>query len=344
MRVGIVGCGHISDQHLRQLKSMTDIELVGVCDLNRKASELTARRFDIKNVYQNFSMFLSDCSPKVVHILTPPQFHKNLALEAMASRCHVLIEKPMAMNAEEAHVIVSASQSYGVYVGVCHNFLFLPAFVTAKKMIDSGKIGHILSAELFWKVTSFEAGDRSQIPQWISDLPYDIFQEIAPHPIYLLHAMLGNIEVISAVAKKMKKDLPYKADELKVLLNSESGPCVMSISVGTKPVQKFIRIYGTELTLHIDLATNTLQKLRSYGSGKTARALLSVDQSLQIIAKTAINVILYTIGRLPRGHERLIAHFYKNLSKGDHSEINGQKGLMTVSILDSIWSNLEMIS
>jgi hypothetical protein len=98
------------------------------------------------------------------------------------------------------------------------------------------------------------------------------------------------------------------------------------------------------LTLHIDLATSTLLKLRSYGSGEITRALLNVDQSLQMIAKTAINAILYAIGSLPRGHEGLIAHFYKNLSSVDHPEINGQKGLITVSILDSIWSELELIS
>jgi predicted dehydrogenase len=344
MRVGIVGCGHIANQHLHQLKSMQDIELVGVCDLNKERAEFVAKRFNITNVYQHFSMFLRDCSPQVVHVLTPPQFHKKLALEAMESGCHVLIEKPMAMNAEEAHAMVSSSQLYGVCLGVCHNFLFVPAFVAARKLIDSGKIGRILSAEVFWKVTSFGTGNRTWIPQWISDLPGGIFHEIAPHPIYLLQAIQGKLEIISAVAKKMKKDLPYNADELKVLLNSESGPCVMSISVGTQPVQKFIRVYGSELTLHIDLATSTLLKLRSYGSGETARALLNVDQALQMIAKTAINAILYTIGKLPRGHEGLIAHFYKRLSKGDHSEINGQKGLMTVSILDSIWSKLELIS
>jgi predicted dehydrogenase len=340
MRVGIVGCGHISNQHLRQLKSMQNIELVGVCDLNKEAAKLISRRFKIKNAYQNFSMFLRDCSPQVVHILTPPQVHKKLALEAMASGCHVLIEKPMAVDAEEAQAMVSFSQLHGVCLGVCHNFLFVPSFVAARKLINRGEIGRILSAELFWKVTSFETANRAQIPQWVKDLPGDIFHEIAPHPIYLLHAILGNLEVITAVTKRMKQNMQYEADELKVLLNSESGPCVMSISVGTQPVQKFIRIYGTKLTLHIDLATSTLLKLRSYGSGETARALLNVDQALQLIAKTAINAILHATGHLNRGHEGLIAYFYKNLSKGDHPEINGLKGLMTVRILDNIWSNL----
>jgi predicted dehydrogenase len=259
----------------------------------------------------------------------------------MAAGCHVLVEKPMAMDAEEARAMANASQSGGVFLGVCHNFLFLPSFAAAQKLIDSGKIGRIISADLFWKVTSFGTGDRNRIPQWISDLPGGIFNEIAPHPVYLLEAILGNLEVISAVAYKRKEDLPYKADELKVLLNSQSGPCVMSISVGTQPVQKFIRVYGSEMTLHIDLATSTLLKLKSYGNGDTARALLNVDQSLQIFAKTALNAFLYATGRLTRGHEGLIAHFYKNLAKGDLAEFNSQKGLRTVSILDSIWSNLE---
>ncbi len=343
MRVGIVGCGHISNQHLRQLNSMKDIELVGVCDLNMQRAEFVAKHFKIANAYQHLSMFLRDCTPQVVHILTPPQFHKELALEAINAGCHVLIEKPMAMDAEEAQVMVSASQSRGTCLGVCHNFLFVPAFVKARKLIESGKIGRILSAELFWKVTSFGAGDRSRIPQWIKDLPGGIFQEIAPHPVYLLRAILGELEVITAVAKKMNQNIPYDADELKVLFDSETGPGVMSISVGTQPVQKFIRVYGTELTLHIDLATSTLLKLRSYGSRDPARALLNVDQSLQMMTKTAINAFLHAIGSLPRGHESLIAYFYKNLSKGDHSEFNGREGLKTVHTLDILWVKLELI-
>jgi predicted dehydrogenase len=344
MRVGIVGCGHISNQHLRQLNSMKDIELVGVCDLNMERAKFIAKQFKIANAYQHLSTFLRDCTPQVVHILTPPQLHKELALEAMNAGCHVLIEKPMAMDAEEAQVMVSASQSHGVCLGVCHNFLFVPAFVKARNLIESGKIGRILSAELFWKVTSFGAGDRSRIPQWIKDLPGGIFQEIAPHPIYLLRAILSELEVITAVAKKINQYSPHEADELKVLFNSESGPGVMSISVETQPVQKFIRVYGTKMTLHIDLATSTLLILRSYGSGDPARALLNVDHSLQLITKTAMNAFLHTIGSLPRGHESLIVYFYKNLSKGDYPEINGREGLKTVRTLDMMWSKLEWIS
>jgi hypothetical protein len=63
-----------------------------------------------------------------------------------------------------------------------------------------------------------------------------------------------------------------------------------------------------------------------------------------MIAKTAINAFLHTIGSLPRGHESLIAYYYKNLSKGDHPEINGRQGLKTVRTLDILWSKLEWIS
>jgi predicted dehydrogenase len=262
----------------------------------------------------------------------------------MSAGCHVLIEKPMAMDTEEADAMVGASKSYGVGLGVCHNFLFVPAYAAARKLIKSGKLGRILSAELFWKVTSFGTGDRNRIPQWIKDLPGGIFQEIAPHPVYLLQEILGNLEVISAVSQKSNEDLPYDADELKVLLNSESGPGVMSISVATRPVQKFLRVYGTKMTLHIDLATSTLLKLRSYGSKEPARALLNVDHSLQLITKTAMNAFLLTIGSLPRGHESLIAYFYKNLSTGDYPEINGREGLKTVRTLDILWSKLKWIS
>jgi predicted dehydrogenase len=342
-RVGIVGCGHIANQHLGQLKPMRGVELVGVCDRNLQSATVMARRFEIEKVFHDLGAFLRGCAPQVVHVLTPPQTHKDIALEAMASGCHVLVEKPLAVDARAAQMLVEAAQRAGVRLGVCHNYLFVPALVAARKLIASGKPGRILSAELFWKVTSFQGSRRQQIPSWVRDLPGGIFHEIAPHPVYLLRAAMGNLEVVSACAKKMDPAGPYPADELKVVFNSACGPAVMAISVGTQPVQKFIRIYGTDLTLHIDLTTSTLLKLRPYGRGDAGRALGNIDQALQIVAQTGNNALRYAVGKLPRGHTGVIAHFYKHLSDERPTDIDGRQGLMTVALLDRIWATMELL-
>lgn len=338
MRAGIVGCGHIAEKHLHQLKRMRGITVVGVCDRNPKSAARLAERFGIEKDYHDVATFLRNGAPQVVHILTPPQTHQEIALEAMAEGCHVLVEKPLAVHSREAEMMINKARREGVRLGVCHNFLFVPAFAEAYRLIRSGRLGRILSAELFWKVTSFEAGRSRRIPSWIGDLPGDIFQEIAPHPVYLLQAVLGDLKVISATAKAMMPDQPYRADEMKVIFDSESGLAVMSISVGTQPVQKALRIYGTDMTLHIDLATSTLLKLKPHGHGDAGRALVNIDRSLQTVARTGINVFRHILGKLPRGHAGAITQFYDRLDHDHPNPIDGFHGARTVLVLDRIWA------
>lgn len=341
MRTGIIGCGHIAEKHLHQLRRMQGIRLVGVCDRDPLNARTMAGRFAIDKDFREVGNFLREVSPQVVHILTPPKTHQAIALDAIAAGSHVLVEKPLAVEGQGAQTMVDAARRNRVRLGVCHNYLFVPAFAAALGLIERGRLGLILSAELFWKATSFETDPSRGIPPWVGELPGDIFHEIAPHPVYLLQAVLGELRVVSAAAKKRRSDRDHRADELKVLFDSESGLGSMSISVGTQPVQKILRVYGTASTLHIDLATSTLLELKPRSSGDAGRALVNMEQSLQMIAKTGINAFRHVLRKLPRGHAGAITHFYERLADGLYSPIDGAQGAKTVSVLDRIWSALK---
>ena len=198
MRVAIIGCGHVAEQHVRTLKKLHTIRLVGVCDLDRKHAKSLADRHRIPGIYDDIDDLLTGCRPDVVHILTPPKTHRTLVIQALGAGCNVLVEKPFAENAQDAIEIARAEKQQSASVSVCHNFLYIPAIQKALKMIREGALGRIVSAEAYWRVSSLETGNRPDAHGWIETLPGGIFHEVGPHVVYLLRAILGDLEVASA--------------------------------------------------------------------------------------------------------------------------------------------------
>ena len=98
MNVGILGCGHVCEQHLRVLRGLRDVKIVGVCDRDSEKTSAVARAYGPLIAFGDLSQMIDVTRPDVVHVLTPPKNHRAHAVEAMESGCHVLVEKPMAMN------------------------------------------------------------------------------------------------------------------------------------------------------------------------------------------------------------------------------------------------------
>src|SRR3954469_19938222 len=95
IRAGVVGTGYVSHHHLRALKDLPFVEIVGVADTDAARAALVAAKVGGSGVYQNLAE-MAAAKPDVIHVLTPPSSHKSLTLEALDMGCHVFVEKPMA--------------------------------------------------------------------------------------------------------------------------------------------------------------------------------------------------------------------------------------------------------
>lgn len=334
MRVAILGCGHISEQHVRTLQKISAVDLVGVCDLNLDYARSLSKRYQIPDTYENVDDLLTGCNPEVVHILTPPQTHRPLATQILAAGCNVLIEKPIALNTHDAIEINDAGKQHSASVSVCHNFLYMPAMQNALRIIKEGALGKIISAEAYWRVSSLEEGDRTDAHDWVEALPGGAFHEVGPHVVYLLRAILGDLEVATA---NYSGDGEIR-DELRVQFRSGDRLAALTISVNEAPIQKYIRVFGTRMSLHIDLGSNVLVRLRSWGKNMPARALLNFDNAAQLVGGTSSNIVRALIGRMPRSHPRFIQAYYQNLHNGRQPDVSGEDGVATTQILDDIWT------
>ena len=344
MRVGVIGCGNVSGRHIPPILRQTGVEIVGVADTDEERAREIAHRFGIRYVFRDAAAMLRERRPDVVHILTPPQSHKELSIQAMEAGCHVLVEKPMAVCVSEADEMIAASRRHGVTLGVCHNLLFIPAVIEAQELAATGVLGTIIGAEVFWKVYRYGDPDRYRAAQWLYELPGGIYHESAPHPVYLQMEFLKTLQVVSVLSKKTGGDLPTPSDELRVLFNGESGLGSLSISSSAEPYLVYLNIFGSVMSLQVNLVTNTLIKFRRDGLERVSKALVNIDHSLQLLSKTVINTVQTLLGRLKLvgvGHVVLIEKFYESIRRGTDPPVTGEDGRAVVAVLDQIWAKLD---
>lgn len=335
MKVGLAGCGFICHQHLRALKRLPAVQVIGLCDRERHLAASVADAYGVPQAHDSMERLLAAARPDVVHILTPPQSHCRLAIQALDAGCHVLVEKPMAMDAAEAEAMCAASRRSGRSLGVAHNYLFVPALLAAQAVIARGGLGEVLSADVYWRMSTYGPAHREQAGSWMRALPGGVFQEVMPHLVYVTAALMGRLEPL---AVSVAGGDAGQASELALLLAGERGPATMSLSLRSNPVRKLIRVNGSRGSLEIDLATSVLVHTASQVDGTVARALVNLATAGQIVAGTAANALRTALRRLPRGHETLIARFYAALRDHAPPPVSGQDGLATVAVLDQIWS------
>lgn len=108
-KVGIVGAGYVAAHHLRALRDLPFVERVGITDLDDARARQLAATFGVAGVYGSLSQ-MAEARPDVIHVLTPPASHRAIALEALSMGCHVLVEKPMAENAEECEEMIARAR------------------------------------------------------------------------------------------------------------------------------------------------------------------------------------------------------------------------------------------
>jgi predicted dehydrogenase len=143
IRVGIVGCGRISDLHALGYRGRDDARIAAVCDAKKGRAREKAREWgvDPAKTYADFPRLLADPDIDLVELLVPHHLHAEMTVAACRHGKHVSVQKPMALTAAEADAMIQAADTAGVVLRVFENFVFYAPHVRAKAMIDAGEIG-----------------------------------------------------------------------------------------------------------------------------------------------------------------------------------------------------------
>lgn len=141
LRIGLIGCGRISELHLKAYREIDGAEVAAVCDIDPALAESTASAYGIDLSFTDYKDLCSDPSIDAVEILTPQPLHEEMAVKAMAEGKHVSLQKPMTISLPSAGRILAAAEANKIVFRVADNYLFYPPIIKAKEMIDCGVIG-----------------------------------------------------------------------------------------------------------------------------------------------------------------------------------------------------------
>ena len=116
VRIGIIGCGGIAtSKHMPSLAKVKNVEMVAFCDIIVEKAQKAAAKFGTPDAkyYENYKELLADETIDVVHVCTPNRSHSFITVDALEAGCHVMCEKPMAINSVEAQKMLDAAARTG---------------------------------------------------------------------------------------------------------------------------------------------------------------------------------------------------------------------------------------
>jgi len=124
MRIGIIGSGQIAKIHCPLILNQPGTRIIGIADKDLARAESLAADLGVEHYYEDALHMIEQQQPDLVHVLTPPEYHAQLSIMAMNQGCHVLVEKPMALNVHEAKEMARVAEEQGVRLCVNHSMVF----------------------------------------------------------------------------------------------------------------------------------------------------------------------------------------------------------------------------
>jgi len=312
-RVGLVGAGYVAEFHVKALRRLPQVQLVGVTDLDPERARAFAKQFGIATTYPSLEA-MAKAGLDVVHVLTPPHAHAQVGLEAMELGCHVLIEKPLATSVEDCDRLIATAQRLGRVAGVNHSFLGDPRLRRALDAVHAGAVGDIVSVDIFWSDVYPEYRGGSLPPRY-RDGGYP-FRDLGIHALYLLRAFLGEIRGVHGDFSSRGGDPNLYADEWRCLVQCEKGTGGIQLSWNIRPLQFYATIHGTKGSIRVDFAQMYITRRHStFLPSAIERIVNALAESLPLLGQVSVNVAQFVTGRLKpyQGLHNFVQQFYECL-------------------------------
>ena len=244
IRIGLVGCGAISTQHLEAISSLDGLHLVGVVSASADRARAVGERWGVPWTNQLEELLERD-DLDAVTIASPSGLHPAQALAALRSGRHVVVEKPIALSVADADAIVREGQARGLTVATISQRRFEPVVRALQAAVASGALGRIslvIAEGLYHRPQAYY---DSAPWRGTRDLDGGVLMNQAIHTIDLLRWIGGPVASVSAHVATLGHEMEAE-DTAAVSLRFASGALGEIIATtclaGEQPVE--LRVYG----------------------------------------------------------------------------------------------------
>ncbi|PYK64279.1 MAG: gfo/Idh/MocA family oxidoreductase [Verrucomicrobia bacterium] len=353
LKIGIVGCGKIADQHVDAIHRIPDCEVVALCDREPLMAKQLGERFGISACFSELSEMLEAERLDVVHITTPPQSHYSLAKQCLESGSHVYLEKPFTITAGEAESLIRLAERRDLKITAGHNLQFTPEMLEMRQLLAQGFLGgkpvHLESH------FSYDLGNATYASallgnrqHWVRQLPGQLLHNIISHGIAKLAEFLDDdlIEIIGTAhqSEQLRNlEAPEVLDELRVLIRDKSGTTAFfCFSTQIKGLNE-LRIYGPANSVTVDIVTGSLtrKQSRAYKSYLTY-FIPPLKNAREHLRNATCNVINFLRRRRYQdfGMKELIERLYNSIRLRGEPPIPYREIILTARLMDEIFSQI----
>lgn len=333
LRVALLGGGKMAHQHAAAIRHCRDARLVAVVDPAVPAQDLKSRFGADVSPYTDVRQMLAAEKPDVVHVVTPPATHAELARICLEAGANVYVEKPFALSSADAESVLRFADTRGLRVCAAHQVLFQDSGRAYRQHLPMiGAIAHVESFFSFRPVRKRAGGGglSTAVDQLI---------DILPHPVYLLLDALP----ANGVSRAEVTALDVSIDgEVRAVIRRGSALATLVVSLNARPVESWLRVMGRNGMVEADFVLGTLLRHPGPGASAPSVVLKPFSRSWQIgwgSFKAVLKLIFRRQKSYP-GLAELLGLFYASIRQRTPPPISATEITDTVRLCETISARL----
>ena len=327
----IIGCGNIAKRHAEQIQEVGN--LVAVCDIIRSKAEELGKKYNAEIFSSIEELFANKKGIDVAVICTPNGLHAAHSVISLQAGCHVLCEKPMAINSSDCRMMIQETEKAGKHLFVVKQNRFNPPVVAVKKLLDEKKLGNIYSIQLncFWNRNA-----KYYENSWKGTMALDggtLFTQFS-HFIDLLYWMFGDVKQVKGFKKNAAHQNIIEFEDTGVVVlefeNGVIGAINYTVNSFQKNMEGSLTIFGEKGTVKIGgqyLNELVYQQIESYvisnlPAGNKANEYGSYQGSMS-------------------NHDKVYKNLVDVINNNAAMAAGSRDGLKTVEIIERIYAAAE---
>lgn len=233
MGFGIIGCGAISHMHAGAIVEIESAELVACTDINKANLSAFSEQYGI-TPYDDYKKMLADPRIEAVCICTPSGLHKKFCIDTANSGKHIVVEKPMALTTGDCDAIIEACERNKVKLEVISQNRFKEAFRYVKSLVAEGKLGKIVSADIYMKY--YRSPEYYGASNWKGTWAMDgggALMNQGIHGVDIMLFIMGDVKSVFGYTRTLARDIEVE-DTASAVVEYKNG--ALGVIQGTTSV------------------------------------------------------------------------------------------------------------
>ena len=307
---------------------MSDVRVVGVCDLARSMAKYAADRYGSAAWFTDHQRMLAEARPEVVHITTPPASHFRLAQDCLNAGAHVFLEKPATVHFAEFTALRTLAEEKGRRLIEDYNYLFNEPVRELLDRVNRGELGEVVHVEVLMCLNVLDKDYPAVDPNVhnpVLDLTGGVIADFLPHLASLAYYFCGPVSSVRTLWDKRTPDSPLPYDEMRAVLRGARATATLVFSAHSQPDAFRLTLSGSRGRATADIFEHRLTRASLRAVPKPLIPLFNALDEAKVIRRSAWRLLWRKLSGGPGAYEGLwllVQRVYAAIASGAPSPIS----------------------